>query len=59
MTTKRAESKAGKPKKRLGDTLGRSPLTGQLVYKPVPKKGGTITQRQANAAVMRIYAGEK
>jgi hypothetical protein len=59
MTTRRAESKTGKPQRGQGDILGRSPVTGRFVYKPALKKGGTITQRQANAAVTRIYAREK
>jgi hypothetical protein len=39
--------------------LGRSPLTGEFVLKPVTKKGGKITQKQANNAVKLILVKKK
>lgn len=38
--------------------LGRSPITGHMIYAPVAK-GGTITLDQAREAAARVIAARK
>jgi hypothetical protein len=52
------KSKSGRETSDRTAVLGRSALTGQFVYKPAPAKGGTISQKQVETAVRRIYGAQ-